>query len=198
MKKFMYAAVTFSVIFLSCKKDAANSTGPRKAVTRSDLYRENGFISGTVESKNSAGEPFVKTFTHQLDHQMATYYITEKGYFVVDLHKSDKFGKVGDMDKQTDMTFTIGNDKMSGRGFDHLLMSVYIDSSATAITKFHIDLDRPQNLTLSNVQLNTADGTLAADFVINVSGAFTSSAHPAKITGKINTTLTNIRYRMGS
>jgi hypothetical protein len=205
MKQIIYVAITFSVIFLSCEKDSASGTGPRKPITRADLYRENGYISGTIEGTNSSGTAFTKAFTHQLDGEMATYYVSAKGQYIVHLNKLDKYGRVGDDDKKTDMTLILNNGN-SVKSITDFHTSIYIDSSATAITKFNISsnpitLDGPGsfgNVVFSNVAFNITDGTFACDYIINVLNTTTSSSSPAKITGQINTKLINLRYRTGS
>jgi len=199
MKKIIYVTIAVGAIFLSCKKDdSTTGTAPKKKITRADLYPENGYISGTIVSSSSNNAFFEKQFKHQLDQEMATYFVNAKGNYIIHLNKLDKYGRIGENDKRTDMSFILSSDKVSIKAFDDFHSSIYIDSSATTITKFNIDSDGSQSITLSNTVFNTVDGTFVSDYVITVRGGATSSAKDATITGKINTTLTNIRYRTGS
>lgn len=78
--------------------------------------------------------------------------------------------------------------------------SVYIDSSATSITKFKINSDAVgmTSKTLSNVVFETSTGKFDCDYSITVDGSRTSSGYEATITGKISTALITIQYRTGS
>lgn len=206
MKKIMYVIFVLGVFFLSCGKDNASGTAPRKPITRADLYPENGYISGTISGKNSEGVSFVKAFNHQLDEEMATYYVNEAGDYVIHLSKLDKYGRVGEEDKKTDITLTLEDDMVSLKSLTGFYISIYIDSSATSITKFNIDQSGlfsqsslTRGITLSNVVFNVTDGTFNADYTLSVASTRTSSEYTATVTnGKISTTLTNIRYRTGS
>lgn len=201
MNKIMYVTIALAAIFLSCKKDDVSSgTKPRKAITRADLYPENGYISGTITSAKSNGTSFTKQFTHQLDSEMSTYYISERGAYVIHLNKLDKYGRVGENDKKTEITFTLNSAQTDVSKVNQFYASVYIDSSATSITKFNIDSDVTgiQSLAFSNIMFNPSNGMFTCDYNISVTDATTSSRRAAVVVGKINTTLTNIRYRTGS
>ena len=202
MKKIIFVTIVFATIFYSCKKDSSSGTSPRKPITRADLYPENGFISGTIIGESSSGVPFEKSFTHQLDSQMATYNYVGSFFdsYVIFLNKLDKYGRLGDADKRTNMVIILNKNKVTVTAIGNFHTSIYIDSSATTIRKFYIETDASgiKNHTFTNVIFNTTDGKFTCDYVINVGGEKTSSGKPATITGQINTSLVNVLYKTGS
>lgn len=198
MKKIIYVTIVFATIFYSCKNDSSSGATPRKPITRADLYTENGFISGTIKGESSSGVPFEKSFTHQLDSQMATYFYSNsmlKSYFI-QMIKLDKHGRIGDADKKTKMTIMLHKNKTLVLGIKDFYTSIYIDSSATTITKFNIN--GITSFAFSNVIFNTTDGKFTCDYIMNVAGEKTSSGKPATIAGQINTSLVNVLYKTGS
>lgn len=210
MKKIIYVTIVFSVIFLSCKKNnvdndttpaPATSTATNRPITRSDLYSENGYISGTIEGSNANGVAFTNEFKHELDGEIASYSVDAYGRYIIYLNKLDKLGRVGiGKDKQTTMGFIINSNKTSLYELLEFHTSIYLDSTATAITKFGIDAsgNNIQHVIFSNVVFNTTDGKFACDYILKVRNAVSSSGYESIVTGKINTILTNIRYRTGS
>jgi len=205
MKKIIYVTIVFSVIFLSCKKkgDVNNDITPTptpvasKPITRADLYPENGYISGTIVGKTSSGMSYEKTFTHQLDGEMATYHQTEMGEYIIHLNKLDKYGRVGGDDQKIDITFVLAHDKVTLSRLNETYISLYIDSSAVAITQFKFNSTSFQKMVLSNVLFNTTYGTFEADYVLSIPSSILNGKDNI-ITGKISTNLTNLRYRTGS
>lgn len=203
----IYVSFALAAIFLSCKKgdtvspantNTTNNTTTVVSVTRSDLYPENGSISGTIVSKTSDNVYFSKQFNHQLDLEAATYYVNENGNYVIHLVKADKNGSVRDEDKQTDITFILKSDLTQALKLVELHSSVFVDSTATSITKFNVDQSVPTtgDMAVSNVTFDLTTGRLKADYTINVANTYTSSAKTASISGKIDTKLITIRYRM--
>lgn len=202
----IYVSFALAAIFLSCKKGdeatpSANVTKtinvPNGPVTRADLYPENGFISGTISGKLSDGTPFQKTFMHQLDVEIPTCRINTDGRYVIRISKADKTGRVGTEDKQTDMTFIMKLSNDDIYSMENFNTSIYVDSSATLIRKFEVEQTGSTStvMTMTNVSFNPASGTFSADYVMNISGNYTSSKKNATITGQIQTNLTTVSYR---
>ena len=214
MKKITYVAITFSVIFLSCKKDNGNTPAPAagtntttiiqttttKPITRADLYPGNGYISGTIQSSTSGNALFAKQFKHELDLETATYFINGDGEYEIHLVKGDIYGSTGREDKKTEILFTLKSDLTRVVRLVELHTSLNVDSTATQITKFNIEKSSsdPMSMNISAVTFDVATGNLKLDYSINVASGYTSSRKSATMVGQINTKLTNIRYRTGS
>lgn len=170
-------------------------------MARSDLYPENGYITGTIQCKRLDGTPYTKDFKHELDLETASYFVNQYGFYVITLQKFGKIGMPGDtINNRSGMTFWYDNAK--GRS---LLMSynanIIIDSTKAYITKLAIGrtpTTELNSIVLSNSKLDVANGTFESDYVITIDKPYTSSQRIATITGKIKTKLINIRYRTGS
>lgn len=192
MKKLFYFILGFALILTSCKSSKSEDTPmpmpkrqvPSNNTSRSDIYEEDGFITGKIKSVTKDGFKYEKNFKHTLDTKWQYYTINSDGKYLLYLDKMDKSGDLYEKNNATRLSFTLNSDNSLNALTDYSF-NVDVDSNQISITRFQIKYYKRSRspLTLSNVVFDNINGTFSADYLMDLS----EDAQPATVEGKIKT-----------